>query len=620
MPTGVYQEIVGLTGDCLSSRWFLAWISLASCLPVIAWFYLDNSYPISDAADFIMATYRAYVPWEEGRYGTALYHLYMWRPWKPVLFPVLGFPALVLGKGDVRWAVAVTMIAIQGILAGYVFALMKQSLTRWTAAIATLLVMTIPFVVLNGTRFFAESALCLSALAFTYHTLMACRSWRKREVTLAFTWFSILLLIRPVEGVLAGLGPAIYFFIVAWKAKQFTRLYIITWLTLVIFELAYLLHDFLIVMRKSEALTPPAVILAALLLPLLFLGFQLFQYRRQQATVFGVSLAASMFFIALWYVPHARLLTNWIYACTFGELTERTGNRELGTWHFYSLLFREGAWAVVLSFSMFLLWAKDLRDRPLFRMLLPSIVITLLMGLPVRNSDYRYYLCATMMAQIIVATSLPVSSRRLRPVLLIMALFFLGTNGYLLMTNFLRPTNDIAQVTIFGGGRRVQPGHDFHLDLDNHVAKSIKTSTSEKVMVGYIGLAKTEAVNQVQLSNPWTMGIVAMEQRRSYEYRFETGYNGLSLDESMTRLRCRREYVYIGPIGGSKDNKWNLAAHLGEILVERWRRNATAELGFIDPVEIKIGGGVGDYLLLKTVKPADCTKHPRFKYGMGIFD
>ena len=595
---------------------------LLATLPTIIWLCLNTSYPMSDGGDFIMPTYRAYIRWDEGRYGQALINLYLWRPWKPVMFSVFAFPALVVTQGDVRVACALTLIFIQAGLAAYVFSFIRLRQTQIFTAVATVVVMTFSFVILNGVRYFAESSLCLAAVALAYHVFKASRSWHQKHLIMTFFCLSIALLVRPIEGTLTILGPLAVLLYQAYAQKKICGRTLIVWASLVFLELGYIVFDLIALMRGQDYIGFSPLAIIALVCPLLLFFGAFISWFRQRENI--IALLGSMSFLTLsfWYVPYVRILNHWIYACTFGELTVRTGNRELGTWHFYETLSREGGWVLIALFGCFLFWREKNKneDRLLLWLFLPSIILTFAMGLPLQNSDHRYYLAATMMLQVLVASLMPNLRCRLRWMLAAVAVFGLVMNLNTFIASVVAGTGDNYWSGWFGQIRHVDRGADINLLMDTEVANHIPVNTSVKPLVGIIGLGKpTDAENQ-RLTNPWALAIVSLEKRRGYEYRLETGYEKLTIEEGFKRLRCRRDYIYIGPVGGNINNKWSTAAKFGVMIVDGWRKNELLRLGFSSASEVRPVGIDAHYLLVKTIRPKDCDGQKKLVYALGIFD
>lgn len=178
-------------------------ILLAPCLLVLLWHLCNHGLPTDDAADFASVAVRISNEFHHGLLP-GIRACFATRGWRPIAFPPLAVPFLLLTGNDVVAACAATLMLIYLAITLYLYRLAYFLTADPVLSAATSsFVVSIPGVATFSVLFFAELAWILCSVACAYHLLV---SGPFRDVTkslLAGTFGGLMATMRPIESFIA---------------------------------------------------------------------------------------------------------------------------------------------------------------------------------------------------------------------------------------------------------------------------------------------------------------------------------------------------------------------------------------------------------------------------------
>jgi hypothetical protein len=169
---------------------------------VLLWHLSNHALPSDDPANHAEVSLRIAKQFNQHGLLSGMYALLNARGWRPIVFPPLAVPFLLLTDNDVVAACAATLLLIYATLTLYLYRLARLwSHDPLIAAATTVAVLSMPVIATYSLIFFAELAWLLFSVACLYHLL---RSGPFRELAHAAAagfFGGLMLAVRPVESV-----------------------------------------------------------------------------------------------------------------------------------------------------------------------------------------------------------------------------------------------------------------------------------------------------------------------------------------------------------------------------------------------------------------------------------
>jgi hypothetical protein len=183
--------------------------SLVRALPVIPlllalWWHLSNrGLPTDDAANHAETSLRIAKQFVDHGLLSGVSALFNMRGWRPIVFPPLAVPFLLLTGNNVVAGCAAALLAIYCALTLYLYRLAYLLSGEPVAAAATCtFVLSMPMVISYSLVFFSESAWLLFCVACLYHLIVSGPFKSPGHAAAAGAWSGMMLAIRPVESIL----------------------------------------------------------------------------------------------------------------------------------------------------------------------------------------------------------------------------------------------------------------------------------------------------------------------------------------------------------------------------------------------------------------------------------
>lgn len=345
--------------------------AIAPVLFSVLWLLVNMQLPASDATQYLTTAHLIYQHFVDDGVISGVVHSITERGWRPIFFPVLSVPFLLISHGSVMFAynaVAVFCILTSVI---YVYLYLRLYLDRLSACIGANLICLLPFVQMPALIFVAEAALFPVIIGSLYHLIQSDYFRRPKHAIGFVICLSLALLIRPIETATDLFFVLITFIAIGGYQRIFSLNQIMTVIAISLSTLFlflffiiskfmnhYPLHPFNDVYDVSFAQS--LYKFSGLTLTcLLFVGASLIfinsvpwyrdrwhQNGRSLYTppiiiVFGIISVICL----LWFLPYAFPTYQWIFQASMGDIADISlkAAPKLSTWQVvYSFLTEEG--------------------------------------------------------------------------------------------------------------------------------------------------------------------------------------------------------------------------------------------------------------------------------------
>lgn len=285
---------------------------------LLPWYALNQRVPIWDEASFANTAQNILNKFANG-ITSGIAAEYFVRGWRPILFPVIATPFFALAHDNMLLGIGLTEWFALTLLGVYVFFLLREFLPRPHATIGTIFVITSPWLLNYGYKFYSELFWMASTAGFVYHFTVAGRRNPRIHFSLAGVWLGIMATIRPAESpliaVLPFLGALIQQFrfrLVAFIAFLAASLIasLIVWMLIVISSVDYRIWTLLIIYMA-----------------LVIIFSREFFIR---VPILGTAIIAEAIFLA-WYAPMMKPLYSWAFEASFGPMAKLPYGRLTGS-------------------------------------------------------------------------------------------------------------------------------------------------------------------------------------------------------------------------------------------------------------------------------------------------
>ena len=169
---------------------------------VLLWHLSNHALPTDDAANHAETSLRIAKQFNQHGFFGGMAALLNTRGWRPIVFPPLAVPFLLLTGNDVIAACAASLLLIYAALMLYLYRLVRL----WTedpliAAATTVAVLSMPVIASYALTFFSELAWLLFSVACLDHLLRSGPFKEPAQAAVAGFFGGLMIAVRPVESV-----------------------------------------------------------------------------------------------------------------------------------------------------------------------------------------------------------------------------------------------------------------------------------------------------------------------------------------------------------------------------------------------------------------------------------
>lgn len=181
----------------------------------ISW-HVQNKY--LPYADYYETAQNIFLKYHNGGMFDAIKSAYLERG-RPIFFPVLIAPVIIMTGGDILLSTALTLTAIFFIFLTYVYFLFCYFIPRSLSVFGTVYIGTLVWVQTFSDLLYSELFLMLCFIALIYHLIKSSHFFDIRHVIYFSLWLSLGVLIRPIE-FLSGIFVIFVFEIIKMLKKS----------------------------------------------------------------------------------------------------------------------------------------------------------------------------------------------------------------------------------------------------------------------------------------------------------------------------------------------------------------------------------------------------------------
>lgn len=356
-----------------------------SCFPAVLvifpviisliWHMNNHGWPSDDAAQYMSTAYQQYLAFQDGSFLDGIQAIYQVRGWRPVFFPVLATPFLLLFKGSILAATGATLVICFLVCQIYVYAIARRYLDSFRASLTAAFVGSCPMIIYHSVIFFSEIAWLAFFTGFVFHLLESNDFQKHRQAALSGILLGLAAVTRPAETLVIAVLPLTGMIIIACLKKVFT-FYSVALVTGFVILIASLL--------TASAFTTQIDGTIVLALGIIMIISQLIIMKSPGDDEPGIAglnwFAVSLMTINLiWWADSMPRLYSWIYHTSFGMIANVTD--------------------VFMKKEGFFSFLKNISSTYLF----PQGVVVMLLCLALlkpdakKNHDYMKYLTPLMM-------------------------------------------------------------------------------------------------------------------------------------------------------------------------------------------------------------------------------
>jgi hypothetical protein len=322
---------------------------------------------------------RMWNAFQDSGIGGALHAAYFNRDFRPVLFPVLAAPFVILNRGEILPSVAMSMAFFYFVFLTYAYKLSREVLSPLRAALATLFLGSISWVVHFTYFFMSEMALMACTLPVLYHFKKSDFFNSKKHAMAAGIWLFLCFAIRPVETILSLSLPVFIAIVMSFRKGRIQTRDLVVAIPLFLWTCGLLLDKALFTHKASQ------------LAVLWFLGVGVHIWFLFKHKKFGLNLPFQLAFFMTnflssgWWLPEARRLYEWLQIPTGINAVYYHDRGKMGFFQAVGAFFTNvGGYPLLVAFGLSLLgMIVFLRtDRKLLKQFFLYQLIGLVMILP----------------------------------------------------------------------------------------------------------------------------------------------------------------------------------------------------------------------------------------------
>jgi len=188
---------------------------------IFLWHFYNLGWPNDDAAQYMKTAYEQYLTFQNGSLSDGLKALYQIRGWRPILFPVLATPSLLLFKGNILAATGTTLVICVLVCQIYIYAIARRYLDSISGIISRRICRLLSgnYVIRQG--LFSEIAWLAFFAGFVFHLLESEDFRKPLQATVAGIFLGLAALVRPAETTAIVIVPLIGMIAIALSKRFF---------------------------------------------------------------------------------------------------------------------------------------------------------------------------------------------------------------------------------------------------------------------------------------------------------------------------------------------------------------------------------------------------------------
>lgn len=629
-------------------------ITIAFLLPFIYlgfWFFKNNQLPVNDAANYMMTATTMYQHFVDHGFWKGMIHLFIERGWRPIFFPDLAVPFLLIFKGNLFAAYGAVASLCLFVSITYVYLYFRLVLDRVSATVAASLIGLLPFIQSQLLMFYAESALFPCLIGAIYH-LIKSDYLRQFKHVCGFVILMILaLVVRPIEALTQIIFILTLFLFSGWyqnifTGKQLAYLFASAFFALFLFFLSaflpYLHLNVIPIMDEGGVLDKKMMKMiyygmlgSALVTVIILLAvwskqtkylFTMLHSRINNAINQPLLIPAfATVFIGtlIWFLPFAFETAEWIYRTSLGDVAMNTGSLSGShfSWDVLQIYLREeGLLAIIIITVMMIASLAILPVVTSKKIVLsaPFIYLILITPFPLWESFYTVQIItrklsaafpALMMAMLLIG----LHAGRSWSLRVIIAMVLLMAQFILLFVLLFTPTNQnpssILNHTIgyfIPAPSSIQPNpHDVVVQFFDEQAQKYKfRSISLEVIPG-----TPDARHPVEAEpiNPFMLGVMLTASRKPYYANY--AYVGRYLPDTLRKIVRDHDAIFLSDKITTMSISSYAANHYAKLFSEETNSSLKVfyelEMMYASNRLADIGLKPGPCLVVKTQKQGD---------------
>jgi hypothetical protein len=295
-------------------------LTLSPVLFALVWHVKNLGWPNDDAANYLLTAYQQYSAFQNGSIFDGLQAMYQIRGWRPIFFPLVATPFLLLSNGSVLAAVAGALIMCFLVFQIYLYAIARRYLDPLRASLTAAFVGSSQAIAIYSTVFFSEMAWLAFYAGFIFHILESCKFQKHSHAGIAGIFLGFALIIRPAETLLITTIPVLSLLCMAAIQDRLLIPYIVRIVVFILLNglvllVAIIVKDFnyKLVLGFSIIITVVHAILIE-------------KYSNGKPSLKGLNLfAISVTLInILWWAKSMPQLYSWVYETSFGTMAKVT--------------------------------------------------------------------------------------------------------------------------------------------------------------------------------------------------------------------------------------------------------------------------------------------------------
>ncbi|HEU5281060.1 MAG TPA: hypothetical protein VFU82_03665, partial [Gammaproteobacteria bacterium] len=195
---------------------FLSYFLFSMIFPlifIITWFMKNNVLPTGDAANYFDTACGIAKVFQQQGCLSGLFSLFLLRGWRPIIFPTLIVPYLILFHGSLMYAYISLGLTVFVLSAIYTYKYFRLLLNYFPSIIATNIVLLLPHIQAMIINLYSESLLYPFMIASIYYMVKSESFSQKYYSAMSCCFFSLSILTRPVEQVFHLLPILAYYVI-----------------------------------------------------------------------------------------------------------------------------------------------------------------------------------------------------------------------------------------------------------------------------------------------------------------------------------------------------------------------------------------------------------------------
>lgn len=287
---------------------------------IFLWHFYNLGWPNDDAAQYMKTAYEQYLTFQNGSLSDGLKALYQIRGWRPILFPVLATPSLLLFKGNILAATGTTLVICVLVCQIYIYAIARRYLDSFRASLAAAFVGSSPAIMLSGRVFFSEIAWLAFFAGFVFHLLESEDFRKPLQATVAGIFLGLAALVRPAETTAIVIVPLIGMIAIALSKKVFSFYNAVLVTGFVILSTSLLAASAF----KEEIDFRLVLALGAVIIISQLLLIKASKEKEPGVTGFNFFAVSFMEINLFWWADSMPRLYSWIYSTSFGAIARIT--------------------------------------------------------------------------------------------------------------------------------------------------------------------------------------------------------------------------------------------------------------------------------------------------------